>query len=217
MLEQRIEGVHSYSGKTITISFHAITNITGKQISIGLQQNFGTGGSPSATVNIAAQTITLSATMTKYTLSFVLPSIGDKTLGTDGNDYLRIMFWFVAGSAYSSYYGVPTLTIPSEGTINLAQIQLEEGSVATPFESRHIAQELALCQRYGALISGIATASGVPSFPYPVQMRTIPTLTLKTLNIGAGAVFTVIDSRSCFLSTNNSLNSGFMLFADAEL
>ena len=36
----------------------------------------------------------------------------------------------------------------STGYYDIAEIQLEEGSVATPFEFRHPTEELALCQRY---------------------------------------------------------------------
>jgi hypothetical protein len=69
----------------------------------------------------------------------------------------------------------------------LTQCQLEEGSVATPFEYRPIAEELALCQRYywkpevlhyltvAQFTSNNLSFSG--NIAYPVTMRTSPTVT----------------------------------------
>ena len=71
--------------------------------------------------------------------------------------------------------------------IYFAQVQLEVGKVATPFEHRSYGEELALCQRYyyrasaselnGSLCAGFATGStgarGIINFP--VTMRVAPT------------------------------------------
>ena len=45
--------------------------------------------------------------------------------------------------------------------INIAQFQLEEGSVATPFEQRPIGLELNLCQRYCRKIGGEVNATNI--------------------------------------------------------
>ena len=69
-------------------------------------------------------------------------------------------------------------------------VQLEKGSVATPFEFRQFGTELALCQRYyyqWQALSGanttfcnvfaISTTNGYGTFKLPVTMRTSPSLT----------------------------------------
>ena len=72
----------------------------------------------------------------------------------------------------------------SEGDFwyEIAEVQLEAGSVATPFEHRQYGQELALCQRYYQIISGIVgtgiSATAIQtSLQFPVVMRTSPTVT----------------------------------------
>lgn len=73
----------------------------------------------------------------------------------------------------------------SAGTLEL--VQLELGSLATPFENRHYGYELSLCQRYGYLINviqGIGIFSGVVLSPgyaqcvvtTPAVMRLNPTV-----------------------------------------
>ena len=132
VLTQRIEGVRTFAGQTITISFYAkaTTNIT---TSISLFQNFGTGGSPSATTFINGGNISVGTTFTKYSSTITIPSITGKTIGTDNNDHF-----------------VLDIALPLNATFNIdiAQVQIEAGPVATPFERRPIGTELTLCQRY---------------------------------------------------------------------
>jgi len=74
-----------------------------------------------------------------------IPSISGKILGTDGNDNLQIVFWFDAGSSFNSR----TNSLGQQsGTFDIANVQLESGTVATPFEQRPIGLELNLCQRF---------------------------------------------------------------------
>ena len=68
----------------------------------------------------------------------------------------------------------------------LAQVQLELGKVATPFEHRSYGEELALCQRYYYKIDMSAAENILPvaavwssnvaygQMPFPVEMRAVP-------------------------------------------
>lgn len=144
---QHIEDVTKLAGKTVTLSFWAKAD-SSKNIWVAFKQNFGAGGSPSTTVDgIYAQAIELTSTWQKKTITLTLPSIVGKTLGTYGvhTSSTEVQFWFDAGSAYTGR--IPT-GIQQSGTFDIAQVQLEEGSVATPFEHRPIGLELSLCQRY---------------------------------------------------------------------
>lgn len=144
--EQRIESVRTLAGQTATLSFWAKADAA-KDIAVEFGQSFGTGGSPSSIITgIEVTTFPLTTIWAKYTATVDIPSIAGKTIGTDGNDYLSVRFWFDAGSDFDSR----TNSLGNQsGTFELAQIQLELGEVATPFEQRDIAGlELALCQRY---------------------------------------------------------------------
>lgn len=142
---QPIENVRTLAGKNATISFWAKADAA-KNIAIEFIQFFGTGGTPSADVQaIGSQLIPLTTTWQKFTKTIAIPSISGKTLGTNNNDYLAPHFWFDAGSNFVTR--AASLGQQS-GTFDIAQVQIEEGSVATPFEQRPIGYELDLCQRY---------------------------------------------------------------------
>jgi hypothetical protein len=145
ILAQPIEDVRTFAGQSATISFYAKADAS-KTIALELRQDFGSGGSPSLAVDsIGAQKFTLTTSWQKFTATISIPSISGKTIGTDNNSKLDMNIWFDAGSNFNSR----TNTLGQQsGTFDIAQVQVEQGSVATPFEARPIGTELALCQRY---------------------------------------------------------------------
>jgi hypothetical protein len=149
-LAQSVEGARTLSGQTVTLSFWAKADAT-RSIAVELTQYFGTGGSPSAEVTaLGVSKVVLTTAWQKVSVTATLPSISGKTLGTDSNDKLAVNIWFDAGSSYNSRTG--SLGQQS-GTFDIAQVQLEVGSVATPFERRPLATEINLCKRYGQWVS----------------------------------------------------------------
>jgi hypothetical protein len=142
---QKIEDVRTFAGQQVTVSFWAKVDAT-KNIAVELVQDFGTGGSPSASVNsIGTTKISIGTTWQKVTVAATVPSISGKTLGTNSDHVFILRIWFDAGSNFNTQ--TDTLGQQS-GTFEIAQVQIEAGPVATPFERRPIGVELALCQRY---------------------------------------------------------------------
>jgi hypothetical protein len=138
---QHIEDVRTFAGKTVTLSFYGKVN-SNKNIAVEFVQVFGTGGS-SPVNEIGVTTIPLTTSWQKKTVTITLPSIAGKTIGTDS--YLRVAFWFDAGSDFD----LKTNSLGYQsGLFSIAQVQLEEGSIATQFEQRPYGLELSLCQRY---------------------------------------------------------------------
>jgi hypothetical protein len=200
LTQQKIEGVSTLAGKTATLSFWAKAD-SNKNIATEFSQNFATGGSPSSIVNgIGVTTHSLTTSWQKFTTTVSIPSISGKTLGSDGNDYFHLVIWFDSGSTYSSRNN--SLGQQS-GTFDIAQVQLEEGPVATPFEQRPITMELSLCQRYYYksynidVAPGTATNTGAHwnvtfagvgwvTYQFPVSMRATPTCTAYSTDGTAG-------------------------------
>jgi hypothetical protein len=193
LLEQRIEDVRSFAGSQVTVSFWAKAD-SSKPIFVEMLQRFGTGGSPSSDALASGNAkVTLSATWQKVTLTLSIPSISGKTLGSDNNHSLGLLIWFDAGSDFNSR--TDTLGQQS-GTFDIAQVQIEAGPVATPFERRPIGTELALCQRYFEVVSAyvIADASSASQsigygIGFAVSKRRAPSLSEVNLtessNVGA--------------------------------
>jgi hypothetical protein len=181
VLNQNIEDVRTFAGQQITVSFWAKADAA-KPIAVEFIQKFGFGGSPSSEVNaIGVTKITLSTAWQKVTVTATIPSLSGKTLGTNGDSAFTLNIWFDAGSDYNSR--TDSLGQQS-GTFDIAQVQVEPGPVATPFERRPIGTELALCQRYYAIVDTYMagyTANGVTnsySIPLSTQMRAAPTITV---------------------------------------
>lgn len=207
LVSQKIESVRTFAGQTATVSFWAKANTGTPKIAVEFQQNFGTGGSPSSSVNTYAGQATLSTSWARYSVSVAVPSISGKTLGTNGNDLLSLILWYSAGSDYNARTGSLGL---QNATIDIWGVQTEYGSKATPFQTASGGSpqaELAMCQRYywrntvdssgdrmGLLgTSGSTTDVSFTGFS-PVPMRTTPTsldYADLTVNDGSGSPITV--------------------------
>jgi hypothetical protein len=192
MLRQYIEDVRTFAGQQITVSFWAKADAN-KNIAVEFMQNFGTGGSPSSTVQeISPVKKALTTSWQKITHTVTVPSISGKTLGSNDNGYLRLNIWFDAGSNFNA--NTDTLGQQS-GTFDIAQVQVEPGPVATPFERRPIGTELALCQRYyETRPSGFAlvlspgarstyNAGSFVSYQFKQTKRSVPSVTATSANI----------------------------------
>jgi len=125
----RVEDVRTLAGQTAVLSFYMKAD-SAVTVAPFIVQNFGSGGS--SNVNSALSTINVTTSWQRFEVSFSVPSISGKTIGS--SSYLQIMPLRVTSSF--------------TGNIDIANVQLEVGDTATPFEHRSYGQELALCQRY---------------------------------------------------------------------
>lgn len=167
ILRQRIENGTRYlcgNGKKVTISFWARSSISGKRIGVNIDQIYGSGGSPTSPENITGTAVTLTSTWTKYTVTITTNTLSGKTFGTNNDDYLQISLWYMWGSTYSSRMNVAdTETFRAAGTIDIAQVEVNAGDQALPFQPRSFADELSLCQRYYEKSYNYDNAPGTPS------------------------------------------------------
>ena len=229
VLYQRIEDVRTFAGQQVTVSFWAKVDAT-KNIAVELEQNFGTGGSPSAIVTTIGTTkVSIGTSWQKVTVTATVPSISGKTLGTNNDHFLLLQIWFDAGSSFNSR--TDSLGQQS-GTFDIAQVQIEPGAVATPFEQRPIGTELSLCQRYyeTGRVSAFATATnthhlGAPCF-YKVTKRAVPTVALVSVasiqfpgTVGSIQATTTTGFNEVRVADNSGANGQFQsdFTASAEL
>ncbi len=185
IFSQFIEDVSRISNQQITVSFWAQCAVGTTKLGVGIRQSFGTGGSPSTNVDVAGQSVTLTTTLTRYTLTFTMPSTSGKTLGTTPNtSYTRLAFAFSSGTTNAAIFGTPGV---QTNDVVLWGVQLEVGSSATLLEKPDYAVELANCQRFfqyltNVLVSGY-NAAGLTfytDFTLATTMRSGPTIVLDT-------------------------------------
>ncbi|MFB6364414.1 hypothetical protein ACFCP7_10165 [Paenibacillus elgii] len=146
-MAQYVESAVTFSGQKCTASFWAKAS-SSRQIVVALFQNFGYG-SPSSSVSCpGGKTITLTTAWQFFTVTFDVPSIAGKALGTNKNDYLGL--YFIPYKQDNDHISIPSGEVGTyaTGDFDFAQVQLCAGDVALPFQTRHFAEELALCQRY---------------------------------------------------------------------
>lgn len=168
---QRIERLNSadLAGTTARLSVDLanslLTSVTWTAFYANTDDAFGTLASPTRT-QIATGTFTVTSTVTRYSTQISIP--GAATTG------IEIVF---------------TVGAQTSGTWTIGDVQLEPGTVATPFERRSYGQELALCQRYfseadgeykyDGTLGGTNVSTGHMWYA-PQTLRTTPTTTVRT-------------------------------------
>jgi hypothetical protein len=219
------------NAKTITLSFWVKSSVTGDMAVSFLNS----GESHSYVSNY---TINASNTWEYKTITVSGPTVG--TWATGNTTGIRIAWDFGSGSNFDApsedtwnsgwYYKTSSSVRPAEtlnATWQITGVQLEVGSVATPFEHRSYGEELALCQRYYWKYTGtsgngyVAVGSGVyqsstnfiAHIPYHVNMRSSP-----TMSIGTGLYISTVSFPTITSITTNYSNqfSGRIDFAAAS-
>jgi hypothetical protein len=192
-LRQRIEDVRTLSGQTVTVSFWAKADAA-RTFGLDFFQIFGTGGSSSVYVGVGSYAVNTS--WQRFTTTVTLPSVAGKTI-SDTDSALLISYYCVSSNA--------------TWTLDLWGIQLEAGSVATPYHNAtaNAQTELAACQRYyaksydvetapgtdtntGLIYSGftMTTTTGYLSYQinFPVKMRSAPSFTTYDVADASGKI-----------------------------
>jgi hypothetical protein len=141
-LQQSVNDVSTLSGGVTTISFYANPSKT-MTLTPSITQNFGTSGSTAVTTSGTAITMT-SGVWTRYTQNITLPSISGKTIGA--NNYLKVNLSCAAA--------------PGTFTLNLTEIQWENGPNFMGYEFEDISETTQRCLFYYESIAGTLCWSG---------------------------------------------------------
>jgi len=203
---QRIEQLNSaeLASTTATLSVDLanslLTSVTWTAFYANTADTFGTLASPTRT-QIATGTFTVTSTVTRCSTNISVPAAA-----TTG---IEIVF---------------TVGAQTSGTWTIGNVQLEPGTVATPFERRSFGQELALCQRYYSTLdtasvmpatTSAAISTTRPYFKLPVTMRATPVCAF-TFDTGTGATF-LVGPNGGYQETAHSTLSTYSVTASAEL
>jgi hypothetical protein len=176
------------SGRSVTVSFYARSDIAGKRIGITPAQFYGTGGSPSAAeADLPGTNFTLTNAWQRFSHTFPTNTLVGKTFGTNNDDYLSIRIAYMWGPSWSSSFSTGTPeTFGGSGNIDIAQVQVCSGTTALPFQPRLVPDETELCHRYYR-VGGFGafgrwdSATALQVFgQFDVPMRKTPTITLNT-------------------------------------
>ena len=202
-------GFGSASAKTVTLSFWVRSSVTG---------TFSGALANSAYNRSYPFTYTISSANTFEYKTITITGDTSGTWLTDNGIGLRVYWNLGSGVDNTGTAGAWTgagnvgadSTVALISTVNatfyLSGVQLEVGSVATPFERRPYGTELQLCQRYYQMIvgtSGCPASSTLCDFAiqFPQQMRAAPTCTQ------AGAVTITDVAASDFAQSSTGFSS----------
>jgi hypothetical protein len=223
LLGQKIEGLNlqhldynTVNAKTVTLSFWVRSNKTGTYVCEVISQT---------STRKISQTYTINSVDTWEKKILQIPGDTGGSIPNTNTAEFNVYWWLAAGANWKSGTLNTTWGITADNnrvvgqTVNLADstanefyltgVQLEVGSVATPFEHRSYGQELSLCQRYYARLSeprGRGTF-GSTSNPLrvggslPVTMRISPNIAMSGtlswfdgINVGTITAFAAVYS-----------------------
>jgi hypothetical protein len=188
--EQRIEAANCFdlAGQTVTVSFRHSETTSAGSVAISVSATYaGASDNWTSETLIATNAITVSSTATSATTQFTVPSAA-----VNG---IKLRFNFVQGGATGNIQAF------------LGGVQLEAGSVATPFERRDYGRELSMCTRYFQILQLFQQGGFVNS--YPIEMRASVTIVRTgnhpgTSTAGAGVVDGAYGGKSIIIGNNSN-------------
>lgn len=197
---QRIEALNSADlcGKTVTFSAYVLhTNTGGPRDFIittlrpNTVDNWSSGTSMGNSGNISVP----PDTWARITWTTTLPASGPNL-----------------GLSFEIY----TAALTASQSAYITGVQLEAGSIATPFEHRPYGTELSLCQRYYETVFGTIGTISDPGyyFSYRVSKRGYPTITWSS---APGTVTTLVSSAELWNGFSTAARQGITLIATSEL
>jgi hypothetical protein len=243
---QRIEGLNvadlawgTASAKTVTLSFWVRSSLTGTFS--GALLNSATNRSYAFTYSISVadtweqKSVTISGDTSGTWLTTNGTGIESRFALGAGSSFLQSANSWSTGNVVGAT-GTTQLISTNGATLYITGVQLEVGSVATPFERRDYGRELAMCQRYYYRLSlptdgnryfigfnlSTTTAEGIVFFKS--SMRTAPTaleqtgtasnysVLNQTTNVASSSVPTfnaaTVDNASVLFTVSSGLTAG---------
>lgn len=249
---QNLQGIKkgTANAESLTLSFYVKSSNTGTYICEFFDADNTRQISKSYTINAAN-------TWEKKTIT--VPPDATGQFDNDNALSLYLQFWLASGSdrtsgtLNSSAWATSVQTNRVVGQLNLANavgnyfaftgVQMEIGTVATPYEWRNYGEELHLCQRYYEILSvgaamvmpvglgqNFQNRKGIGPFCFKVEKRTSPTIPNRTIGIDGGDgthAFTFSSttsmctggssSSSPTISAADLTEGAFTILADSEL
>lgn len=191
-------------GKPVTISFWVKSNVASPNHSIGFMNRAATAGFAfeygieEANVWEHKKVTVMPTNMGVWDIDSNIALQIWWNLGVGSGRTIPKNYWY-ADNAHASDTQVNLMAV-SGNYIQVTGVQLEFGTVATPFENRTYQEELALCQRYFQAIGGqvsyqrfgmgylYSSTGGYFTVPYKVTMRAAPSLSYNgTFRISNGS------------------------------
>jgi len=190
------------TAKTMSLTFYVKSSVTGNYALQALDSDNGRS---------VAFLYAISVADTWEKKSILIPADTTGAFADDNGIGLSLVWFLAAGTNFTSgtlqsaWAGTTNANLAAGHNVNimantdnnwsLTGVQLEVGSVATPFEHRSFGEELALCQRYFQK----SIQSGTTSYPssdqfarsfylFPVHMRADPSISFTDLGSGGSSV-----------------------------
>jgi hypothetical protein len=210
VISQQIKGAQLLDGQTVTISFWAKTPQS-RRIAVIIRQDYD---SVTGTRETFAGNAVLTNDWKFYSFTVEVPS-SDLSYIFGGNSFTGIWIWLEAGSNYDNRTGgIGT----QSGQTDIANIKMEIGKSATPFQAASYEDELIKVQRYfeknfndifmsRAGFSDTSTINATAYVPFAVKKASIPNVTINTNYLTSPTLLEIGHNGFNVFATANNVSS----------
>ena len=240
LIEQRIEGQDlqqikkgTSDAEKVTISFYAKSNAE-RDIVLEIFEDENN--------RHVAKLFTIGTSWARHSYTFPADTTGD--LDDDNGIGFYLSWWLHAGATYAGgtlpavwannsnanrAAGTESFFASDANNFFITGVQMEVGSVATPFEHRSFGEELALCQRYYQKITTAAASMGLSSassyntaqvngvIQIVPSMRATPSIDIVTVTNGYRYVAAASNTNFDVLSLEAGSNTSQVLWVKGGL